>query len=42
MGDDMMSRARLPEVIQQSFLDAGRQAAVPAVGALIRRAAGGG
>ena len=42
MGDDMMSRARLPDVIRQSFLDAGSQAAVPAVGALIRRAAGSG
>ena len=41
MGDDVMSRDRLPEVIQESFLGAGRQAAVPAVGDLIRLAAAG-
>jgi NTE family protein len=31
MGDDMMSRERLPEVIQQSFLGAGARAAEPEV-----------
>ena len=41
MGDDMMSRARLDEVIRESFLAAGRRAAEPAVGELIRLAAGG-
>jgi NTE family protein len=40
MGDDLMSRERLNEVIRESFLGAGRQAAVPAVGELIRRATG--
>lgn len=39
MGDDVMSREHLQEVIQESFLGAGRQAAVPAVGELIRLAA---
>jgi NTE family protein len=39
MGEDMMSRDRLQEIIQESFLAAGRQAAVPAVGNLIRTAA---
>jgi NTE family protein len=39
MGDDVMSRDRLQEVIQESFLGAGRQAAVPAVGDLLRTAA---
>jgi NTE family protein len=42
MGDDMMSRNRLPEVIQESFLAAGRQAATPAAAQLIRRATEGG
>jgi NTE family protein len=41
MGDDMMSRHRLDEVIQQSFLAAGAYAARPGVGELIRAAAGG-
>ena len=41
MGNDVMSRARLDEVIRESFLAAGRQAAVPEVRDLIRRAAGG-
>ncbi len=41
MGDDMMSRDRLDEVIQQSFLAAGAHAARPDVGELIRTAAGG-
>jgi NTE family protein len=40
MGDDMMSGARLDEVIQQSFLAAGARAADPGVAALLRRAAG--
>jgi NTE family protein len=39
MGTDMMSRARLNEVIQESFLAAGRRAATPAVVDLIRMAA---
>ena len=39
MGDDMMSRRRLEEVIQQSFLTAGAYAATSDVAALIRRAA---
>jgi NTE family protein len=42
MGDDVMSRQHLQEVIQESFLGAGRQAAAPAVGELIRLAAKGG
>ena len=41
MGDDVMSREHLQEVIQESFLGAGRQAAAPAVGNLIRLAANG-
>jgi NTE family protein len=41
MGDDVMSRHRLPDVIQQSFLAAGRQAAVPSVVDLIRTATEG-
>jgi NTE family protein len=40
MGDDMMSRHRLDEVIQQSFLAAGAQAAHPGVAELLRAAAG--
>ena len=39
MGDDMMSRHRLDEVIQQSFLTAGAYAARPEVAELIRTAA---
>jgi NTE family protein len=38
MGDDMMSRNRLSEVIQESFLAGGRHAATPAAAELIRRA----
>jgi NTE family protein len=41
MGNDMMSRHRLDEVIQQSFLAAGAAAGRPEVAALIRSAAGG-
>ncbi len=41
MGDDMMSRDRLNEIIQQSFFAAGAHAATPAVSDLLRRAAGG-
>jgi NTE family protein len=41
MGDDMMSRHRLDEVIQQSFLVAGAYAARPGVAELIETAAGG-
>lgn len=41
MGDDMMARHRLDEVIQQSFLAAGAHAARPEVGELLRAAAGG-
>ncbi len=40
MGADMMSRERLDEVIQQSFLQAGAHAATPEVAALVREAAG--
>jgi NTE family protein len=40
MGNDMMSRNRLNEIIQRSFFDAGARAATPAVADLIRRAAG--
>jgi NTE family protein len=40
MGNDMMSRARLNEVIQESFLAAGRRAAEPEVADLVRLAAG--
>jgi NTE family protein len=39
MGNDMMSRARLTEVIQESFLETGRRTADPAVARLIRSAA---
>jgi NTE family protein len=39
MGNDMMSRNRLNEVIQESFLATGRRAATPAVVDLIRKAA---
>jgi NTE family protein len=41
MGNDMMSRARLDEVIQQSFLTAGAYAATSEVADLLRTAAGG-
>jgi NTE family protein len=40
MGNDMMSRGRLDEVIQQSFLTAGAYAARPEISGLIRLAAG--
>ncbi|MGR7027064.1 patatin-like phospholipase family protein [Geodermatophilus sp. URMC 62] len=40
MGNDMMSRAHLNEVIQESFLAAGRRAAEPEVADLVRLAAG--
>ena len=40
MGEDMMSRRRLNEVIRESFLATGRKAATPAMVELIRRAAG--
>jgi NTE family protein len=39
MGDDMLSRHRLDEVIQQSFLAAGAYCARPGVAQLIRTAA---
>jgi NTE family protein len=39
MGNDMMSRHRLNEVVQQSFLAAGARAATPAVAVLVRKAA---
>jgi NTE family protein len=42
MGADMMSRARLDEVIQQSFIRAGAHAATPEVAALVREAAAAG
>jgi NTE family protein len=42
MGDDMMSRRRLDEVIQQSFLAAGAQAARPDVATLLKTAASAG
>jgi NTE family protein len=42
MGDDMLSRHRLDEVIQQSFLAAGARAAQPGVVELVRTAAAGG
>jgi NTE family protein len=38
MGNDMMSRSRLNEVVQASFLGAGARAATPAVADLIREA----
>ena len=41
MGNDMMSRARLTEVIQESFLETGRRLADPAVRELVRAAASG-
>jgi NTE family protein len=41
MGNDMMSRRRLDEVIQRSFLTAGAYAARPEVAELVRRAADG-
>ncbi|MGY1603544.1 patatin-like phospholipase family protein [Geodermatophilus sp. SYSU D00815] len=40
MGDDMMSRARLDEVLQQSFFAAGARAAAEDAHDLLRRAAG--
>ncbi|MGY1810885.1 patatin-like phospholipase family protein [Blastococcus sp. SYSU D00669] len=40
MGDDMMSRARLHEVLQQSFFAAGARAAAEDAHELLRRAAG--
>ena len=40
MGNDMMSRGRLDEVIQQSFLTAGAYAARPEISGLIHLAAG--
>jgi NTE family protein len=42
MGADMMSRERLDEVIQQSYLRAGAHAATPEVAALVREAADAG
>jgi NTE family protein len=42
MGNDMMSRKRLNEVVQESFLSAGRRAATPGVVGLIRMAAAAG
>jgi NTE family protein len=42
MGDDMMSRHRLDEVIQQSFLAAGAHSAKPGVAELVRAAAAAG
>jgi NTE family protein len=42
MGNDMMSRDRLDQVIQQSFLTAGAYAATPEVADLLRSAAGRG
>jgi NTE family protein len=41
MGNDMLSRERLPQIIQQAFLAAGAHAAKPDVAEVIRRAAGG-
>ena len=41
MGDDMMSRARLNEVIAQSFIGAGARAASPRARRLMRLATGG-
>ena len=38
MGNDMMSRRRLNEVVQRSFLGAGARAATPAVSEVVRRA----
>jgi NTE family protein len=42
MGNDMMARNRLNEVIGESFLAAGRRAATPALVDLIRIAAAAG
>ena len=42
MGNDMMSRDRLNQVIQESFLAAGRQAATPGTADLIRMAVAAG
>ncbi|SFF86639.1 patatin-like phospholipase family protein [Blastococcus tunisiensis] len=42
MGTDMMSRRRLDEVMQRSFLAAGAHAASPGAAALLREAAGRG
>jgi NTE family protein len=42
MGNDMMSRRRLNEVIQESFIQAGAHAATPGVSELIRTAADAG
>jgi NTE family protein len=42
MGNDMMSRVRLDEVIQQSFMRAGEYAARPEVTELMREAADAG
>jgi len=42
MGDDMLSRHRLDEVIQQSFLAAGAHSARPEIAELIRTAAAAG
>jgi NTE family protein len=39
MGNDMMSRQRVNEVIRESFLAAGRAAAIPSAAALLREAA---
>jgi NTE family protein len=41
MGNDMMSRDRLEEIIQESFLAAGRRSAEPATAELIAMAAEG-
>ena len=41
MGNDMMSRLQVNDVIRESFLAAGRAAATPAASALLQRAAGG-
>jgi NTE family protein len=40
MGDDMMSRDRLHEVLQLSFLGAGARAAEPDVAEVLRKVAG--
>jgi NTE family protein len=40
MGNDMLSREHLNEVIQRSFIAAGAHAATPGVSQLIRLAAG--
>jgi NTE family protein len=41
MGNDMMARERVSEVIRESFLAAGRAAAAPSAARFLRRAAGG-